>query len=183
MRGKRVDLPVSNEVIEQLTAGDKLRLYGTIHTARDAAHKRFLEAIAKGNKLPVDLEETAIYYTGPCPPRPGMAIGSIGATTSSRMDPYVEPLLKRGLKIMIGKGPRNDYVRDLCVKYKAVYLLVYGGIAALATRDVKDARVVAYEDLGTEAVRALEVTDFKVLVGIDTRGNDLYIEGVKRYRR
>lgn len=178
----KIQLPISEDMLQGAKAGDRLELSGTIYTARDAAHKRFVEAIRKGDILPIELKNQAIFYTGPCPPRPGMAIGSIGATTSNRMDSYSEPLLKKGLKVMIGKGTREDYIAELCKKYRAMYLLVIGGAAAFYSRHVKEAEVVAYEDLGTEAVRRLCVEDFKVIVGIDVYGNVLQKESVPKYR-
>ncbi len=169
----KIKLPVSIGELCKMKIGEEYELYGNIYTARDAAHKRFIETIKCSKELPIDIDNCAIFYTGPCPPRPGMAIGSIGATTSNRMDPYIAPLLERGMKIMIGKGTRENYVSDLCKKYKAVYLLTYGGAAALYSKSIKKAEIVAYEDLGTEAVRLLYVEDFKVIVGIDTSGNVL----------
>jgi fumarate hydratase subunit beta len=166
-----------------LNIGERYELAGVIYTARDAAHKRFVEAINAGESLPIEVKDCSIFYTGPCPPRPGMAIGSIGATTSSRMDPYVEDMLKAGMKVMIGKGTRDPMIAQLCKKYKAVYLLVYGGAAALYSKAVKKAAVVCYEDLGTEAVRRLEVEGFKVIVGTDTRGRVLQDECQKDYVR
>jgi fumarate hydratase subunit beta len=179
----KIKIPAGPEILNSMKIGENYELTGYIYTARDAAHKRFIEAMENGKGLPIDLKDQAIFYTGPCPPRQGMAIGSIGATTSNRMDPYVEPLLEKGLKIMIGKGTREDYISTLCKKYKAVYLLVYGGAAALYSKSVKTAEVAAYEDLGTEAVRKLYVEDFKVIVGTDTAGNVLQKECIEDYKK
>ena len=179
----RLDLPASDQQIAAMKIGEKYELYGEIFTARDAAHKRFVAAIEKGEPLPLAIENSSIFYTGPCPPRPGMAIGSIGATTSSRMDPYVETMLKAGNKIMIGKGERAPYIADLCKKYKAVYVMMYGGAAAIYSKYVKAADVVCYEDLGTEAVRSLKVEGFKVIVAIDATGRVLMDECQKEYYR
>ena len=179
----RLDLPVTQERLNALRIGESYELFGDILTARDAAHKRFKQAIDANSPLPVEIERFAIFYTGPCPPRPGMVIGSIGATSSSRMDPFVLSMLKAGNKIMIGKGARAPYVADLCREYKAVYLMVYGGAAALYSKCVKKAEIVCYEDLGAEAVRKLFVEDFKAIVAIDTEGSVLMDHCQKEYAR
>ena len=178
-----LNLPLTEEQLRALNIGERYELKGVIYTARDAAHKRFVETLREGKPLCIDVEGCSIFYTGPCPPRSGMAIGSIGATTSSRMDPYVEDMLKAGMKIMIGKGSRDPKIAELCKKYGAVYLLVYGGAAALYSKAVKKAKVVCYEDLGTEAVRRLEVEGFKVIVATDTKGRVLQDECQKEYAR
>lgn len=177
----RLNLPATIQQLTAMKIGDRFELYGEILTARDAAHQRFVEDIKKGTALPVSLEGCSIFYTGPCPPRPGMAIGSVGATSSGRMDPYVEVMLKAGNKIMIGKGARAPYIAELCKKYKAVYLMVYGGAAALYSKNVKSAEVVGYEDLGPEAVHKLVIEEFKAIVAIDTEGRVLMDECQKEY--
>ncbi len=177
----KLQIPLTDQEIRELNIAERYELSGVIYTSRDAAHKRFVTALKNGEKTPIDINRSAIFYTGPCPPRPGMAIGSIGATTSSRMDPYVEDMLKAGMKIMIGKGARTPKIAELCKEYGAVYLLVYGGAAALYSKAVKKAAVVGYEDLGTEAVRRLEVDGFKVIVAIDTKGRVLQDECRQEY--
>lgn len=180
---KRISPPLSDEDVEKLRVGEKLLITGKLYTARDAAHKRFVEAINRGEKLPIDLKGQIIYYVGPTPAKPGAVIGSAGPTTSMRMDKYMEPLLKAGLKATIGKGYRGWKVVELMKKYKAVYLVATGGVGALLSKRIKSARIVAYEDLGPEAVRELEVEDFPVIVANDVRGGDLFEEGVKKYSR
>lgn len=180
---KRISPPLSDEVVESLRVGEKLLISGKLYTARDAAHKRFVEALSRGKPLPIDLQGQVIYYVGPTPAKPGAVIGSAGPTTSLRMDKYMEPLLKAGLKATIGKGYRSWKVVELMKKYKAVYLVATGGVGALLSKKIKRARVVAYEDLGPEAVRELEVEDFPVIVANDVKGGDLFEEGVKKYRR
>ena len=177
----RIDLPVSDEQLSAMKIGERYELNGEIFTARDAAHKRLVNAIEKGDPLPIKLEKSSIFTTGPCPARPGMAAGSIGATSSSRMDPYVETMLKAGNKIMIGKGARAPYIAELCKKYKAVYLVAYGGAGALYSKYVKEMETICYEDLGTEAVHRLQVEGFKVIVAIDTNGKVLMDENQKEY--
>jgi len=174
---------LSDEVVESLRAGDKVLITGYIYTARDAAHKRMVEALRRGEELPFDVKGQIIYYAGPTPPKPGMVIGSVGPTTAIRMDPYVEPLLKLGLKGMIGKGYRSEKVKELLKKYKAVYFAAVGGVATLLQRHVKKVELVAYEDLGTEAIRRLWVEDFPVIVANDAFGGDVFEEGRTRYAR
>jgi fumarate hydratase subunit beta len=171
---KRLTTPLSDEDIMDLRAGESVLISGKIYTARDAAHKRFVEAISAGEPLPIDLNGAVIYYAGPCPAKPGQVIGSIGPTTSSRMDPYAPKVLKLGLKGMIGKGLRSDEVVEAIKESKAVYFAALGGAGALLSQRVKDSKVVAYEELGTEAVRELLVQDFPAIVVIDSLGNDLY---------
>ncbi len=180
---KRINTPLTDEVVESLKAGDKVLITGYIYTARDAAHKRMVEALQRGESLPVDLEGQIIYYVGPTPPKPGQVIGSAGPTTAIRMDKYVEPLLKLGLKGMIGKGYRSPQVKELLKRYKAVYFAAVGGVATLLQKHIKSSELVAYEDLGTEAIRKLYVEDFPVIVANDIYGGDIFEEGRKRYAR
>lgn len=175
--------PLSDEVISGLHTGDKLLITGVLYTARDAAHKRLIEIIEQGAKLPFDITGQIIYYVGPTPPKPGTPIGSAGPTTSGRMDPYAPLLIEQGLKGMIGKGQRSQKVRDAMVEYKAVYLGATGGAGALLSQRIKKAEVIAFADLGPEAIRRLEVEAFPVVVINDIYGRDLYEEGVKRYAR
>ena len=171
---KYISAPLRNEEVIALRAGDYVYITGTIYTARDAAHKRMDEARQKGEKLPVNLEGNIIYYMGPSPAREGRVIGSAGPTTSSRMDKYTPGFLDMGLKGMIGKGRRSAEVMDSIVKNKAVYFAAVGGAGALLSRSIKSSEVIAYEDLGTEAIRKLEVKNFPVIVVIDSEGNNLY---------
>lgn len=168
-----LQLPLTQAQLQALRIGERYELCGEIYTARDEAHKRMIAAVERGEALPIPIAYSSIFYTGPCPPRPGMAIGSIGATTSSRMDPYVETMLRAGNRIMIGKGTRAPYIAELCKRYNAVYFMVFGGIAALYSKAVTEAEIVAYEDLGTEAIRRLRVNGFQVIVATDTLGNVL----------
>lgn len=169
--------PLTDDVIASLHAGDEVEITGVIYTARDAAHKRMIEALQKGQPLPVDLKGHIIYYVGPTPPKPGQVIGSAGPTTSMRMDVYTEPLLAAGLKGMIGKGGRGPQVREALKKNRAVYFGAVGGAAALLAKHIVKAVVVAYEDLGTEALRRLEVRGFPVVVINDIYGGDLLEQG------
>jgi len=178
----RLATPLSQQDIESLRAGDRVLLSGTIYTARDAAHARLVALLAEGRALPFPTEGQVIYYVGPTPPRPGQPIGSAGPTTSGRMDPYTPALLAAGLRGMIGKGNRSAEVRDALVKHKAVYFGATGGAGALLARRIVSAEVVAWEDLGPEAVRKLVVEDFPLVVIDDAFGNDLYEEGAARYR-
>ncbi|MDO4542391.1 MAG: Fe-S-containing hydro-lyase [Bacillota bacterium] len=174
--------PLKYEDLEQLKAGDVVYITGVIYTARDAAHKRLVELTEKGEKLPIDLNGQIIYYAGPAPTKPGQAIGSVGPTTSYRMDPYAPPLIaKEGLRGMIGKGKRNSEVKTAIRKYGAIYFGATGGAAALLSRCVKKAEVILYPELGPEAVRRLEVENFPVTVINDVHGADLYQEAVKEY--
>ncbi len=179
----RLKTPLSNEDVEKLKSGDIVYLSGTMYTARDAAHKRLVDLILNGEELPFELEGAVIYYVGPTPPKPGEPIGSAGPTTSYRMDPYAPILIEHGLKGMIGKGKRNQDVKDACVKHKAVYFGATGGAAALIAKAIKKAEVIAYPELGPEAVRRIEVEDFPVVVVNDTFGNDLYDEGRKLWEK
>jgi len=180
---KRIRTPLTDEVVESLRAGDKVLITGYIYTARDAAHKRMVEAIQRGEKPPIDLKGQIIYYVGPTPPKPGQVIGSAGPTTAIRMDKYVEPLLKLGLKGMIGKGYRSPQVKELLKKYKAVYFAAVGGVATLLQKHIKSSELIAYEDLGTEAIRRLYVEDFPVIVANDAFGGDVFEEGRKKYAK
>lgn len=173
--------PLDDQAIEGLRAGDRVTITGTIYSARDAAHKRMVEALERGEELPIPLEGQIIYYMGPSPARPGFPIGSAGPTTSYRMDSYAPILLARGLKGMIGKGNRSAQVRQAIQQYRAVYLAATGGAGALIARSIKKAEVVAYEELGAEAVRRLEVEDFPAVVINDIYGGDLYEQGKARY--
>ena len=170
----RITAPLDKDTAGKLRAGDYVWISGTIYTARDAAHKRMQEALDRGERLPVDWKDNIIYYMGPSPAREGRVIGSAGPTTSSRMDPYTPRLLDMGLCGMIGKGKRSPEVLDAIIRNGAVYFAAVGGAGALLSRQIKKAEVVAYGDLGTEAIRKLEVEDFPVIVVIDKEGNDLY---------
>lgn len=177
----RVETPLSEEVVLQLKMGEHVLLNGAIFTARDAAHIRLVERINQGKKLPFDLRGNIIYYVGPAPPKPGMALGSAGPTSSYRMDLYTPALLERGLKGMIGKGQRGAEVVRSIVAYKAVYFAATGGAGALLSKTVKESTIIAYEDLGPEAVRRIMVVDFPVIVVNDCHGNDLYRHGRSQY--
>jgi fumarate hydratase subunit beta len=179
----RLHTPLKDEDVERLTVGDPVLLNGVVYTARDAAHKRMTEARQRGEDLPFDLKGKVIYYVGPSPEPPGRVIGSAGPTTSSRMDPYTPLLIEMGLKGMVGKGQRSREVIKHLVAYKAVYFVAVGGAAALLSEQIKESRVIAYSDLGTEAVRQLVLEDFPVIVANDIHGNDLFLAGWKRYRR
>ncbi|WP_156289626.1 Fe-S-containing hydro-lyase [Oceanobacillus salinisoli] len=180
---KTIILPLDNNTVKELRAGDQVRITGTLYTARDAAHKRMAEALKKGQELPFDIKNQVIYYVGPTPAKPGQVIGSAGPTTSSRMDAYTPKLLELGLKGMIGKGYRNNQVKQAIRDYRAVYFAAVGGSAALIAKTIKKVEVVAYEDLGTEAIRKMEVQDFPAIVINDMYGGDYYQEGVDRYRK
>ena len=180
---KRIRTPLTDDVVETLHAGDNLLISGSIYTGRDAAHKRLVDLITSGLELPFDLNGQIIYYVGPSPARPGRVIGSAGPTTSGRMDAYSPLLLKHGLKGMIGKGSRSQGVRDAMKHFKGVYMAATGGAAALLTRSIQSMELVAYEDLGPEAIRVLRVEDFPVVVVNDVFGNDLYETGMKLYQR
>jgi len=175
--------PLSDEDVEKLNIGDKVYLNGTIYTGRDAAHKRLVDLVSEGKELPFDVKGQVIYYVGPAPAKPGKPIGSAGPTTSYRMDAYAPTLMELGMKGMIGKGNRAPEVVEAMKKHKAVYLGATGGAGALIAKSIKKAEIVAYEDLGPEAIRKLEVEDFPVVVINDTRGNDLYVEGAKKYSK
>lgn len=178
---KHIKAPILKEEAEQLTSGDYVYITGTIYTARDAAHKRMDEALKRGEKLPFPIENAMIYYMGPSPAREGRPIGSAGPTTASRMDKYTPRLLDLGLGAMIGKGKRSQEVLDAIVRNKSVYFAAVGGAGALLSKCIKSSEVIAYEDLGTEAVRKLEVEDFPVIVVADCHGNNLYESAMKEY--
>lgn len=175
--------PLSDKEVEGLHSGDKVLITGFIYTARDAAHKRLIELIDKGQDLPFDIKGQVIYYVGPTPPKPGKPIGSAGPTTSYRMDTYTVKLLEKGLKATIGKGNRTPPVIEAMKKHKAVYLAAVGGAGALISKTIKKAEIIAYEDLGPEAIRKLHVEDFPAVVVNDVYGSDLYEIGVKKYRK
>jgi fumarate hydratase subunit beta len=183
MEMKRIKTPLENGVIEELRSGEKVFLSGFIYTARDAAHKRFVDTLNEGGKLPFDIENQVIYYCGPSPAPPGRVIGACGPTTSSRMDAYSPKLISLGLKGMIGKGKRSQAVRDAIKLYKAVYFGATGGAGALLSRSVTSSEVIAYGDLGPEAVVRLGVVDMPLFVINDIYGGDLYETGTARYRR
>jgi len=178
-----VNTPLADELVAQLEIGQKVLICGILFTGRDAAHQRLAALAQKGEPFPFDVQGQIIYYVGPTPPKPGMAIGSAGPTSSYRMDVYTRELLARGLKGMIGKGARGKDVIEAMKQFKAVYFAATGGAGALISKSIKRAEVVAYEDLGTEAIRRLEVEDFPATVVVDAYGNDLYTEGRSRYRK
>ncbi len=179
---KIVKTPLTAENIENLRAGDRVLLNGIIYTGRDAAHKRLIDMMNNGEELPLELQGQVIYYVGPCPAKPGKIIGSAGPTTSGRMDAYTPILLEKGLKGMIGKGIRNKTVVDAIIQFKAVYFAAIGGAGALLAEAIKEAEIIAFEDLGPEAIYKLRVEDFPVTVIIDSEGNDLYTIGKNQYK-
>jgi len=179
----KMTAPLTDEDIEKLKIGDIVYLSGTIYTARDAAHKKLVDLLSEGKELPFDLKGSVIYFVGPTPPKPGEPIGSAGPTTSYRMDSYSPILIKEGQKAMIGKGKRSQEVKDACMKYKAVYFGATGGAGALIAKRIKKAEVIAYPELGPEAIRKLEVEDFPVTVVNDSYGGDLYEEGRKKWAK
>lgn len=179
----RLKTPLTDADVEKLKAGDKVLLNGVIYTGRDAAHKRLFDLLQEGKPLPLDLKGQVIYYVGPAPAKPGQVIGSAGPTTSGRMDAYSPKLMEVGLKGMIGKGMRKKEVVEAMKKYKAVYFAATGGAGALLAKAIKKAEIVAYEDLGPEAISRLEVEDFPVIVVNDIYGNDLYQQGMAKYAR
>jgi fumarate hydratase subunit beta len=180
---KNLTFPFTEEKIAQLKAGDYVYITGTVYTARDAAHKRMMEALERGEELPFDIRNQLIYYLGPSPAREGHVIGSAGPTTSSRMDKYAPALLNLGLRGMIGKGKRSPQVIDAVVKNKAIYFAAVGGAGALLSKCIKKAEVIAYDDLGTEAIRKLEVENLPVIVVVDIEGNNQYEIAVKEWSR
>lgn len=169
-----ITTPLKQEDLLNLKIGDVVNISGTIYTARDAAHKRLVKLIDNQEELPFDLNNNIIYYVGPTPPKPGQVIGSAGPTTSYRMDPFTPLLMNKGLKATIGKGPRNDDVINAIIKNKGVYFAAVGGTAALISKSITKAKVIAYEDLGAEAIYELEVKNFPVIVAIDSFGNSIY---------
>lgn len=183
MEYKKLSTPLSDEDIMSLKAGDILLISGVIYTARDAAHKKLVELMDKDEPLPVELEGQVIYYVGPTPAKPGQVIGSAGPTTSGRMDAYTPQMLSKGMKACIGKGNRSRVVKDALCKYRGVYLAAVGGAGALLSKKITGCEMVAYSELGPEAIHRLEVKDFPVTVINDAHGNDLYEEGVLNYER
>lgn len=179
---KKIQAPISNEDAKSLRAGDYVYITGTIYTARDAAHKRMYEALEKNQQLPIEMANNIIYYMGPSPAREGRPIGSAGPTTASRMDKYAPKLLDLGLKGMIGKGKRSQAVRDTIVRNGSVYFAAIGGAGAILSKCIKKSEVIAYDDLGTEAIRKLYVEDFPVIVVIDSEGNNLYETAIEKYK-
>lgn len=180
---RHIKAPLDREEIKGLKAGDYIYITGTIYTARDAAHRRMQEALERGEKLPFDIREQVIYYMGPSPAREGRQIGSAGPTTASRMDRYAPELLDLGLAGMIGKGKRTDEVRKAIVKNGCIYFAAVGGAGALLSKCITESEVIAYEDLGTEAVRKLRVKDLPVIVVIDAEGNNLYETAIQAYQK
>ena len=180
---KDVTTPLSDADVESLKAGDRVRISGVMYTARDAAHDRLFPLIERGERLPIDVKGHIIYYTGPTPAQPGQVVGAIGPTTASRMDKFTPALLKLGLKGTMGKGYRGQPVKDALRQYKAVYFGAIGGAGAVLSRHVKKLEIVAYEDLGTEAIRRLEVDKFPAIVLNDCHGGDLYQDGQKQFAR
>ena len=182
MQIKKFNLPLTENDIINLKAGDIIEITGTIYTARDAAHKRLISLINENKELPIDLNDATIYYTGPTPKKEHEVIGVAGPTSSYRMDEYTLPLLKKGLKIMIGKGPRNDYIKEYLKEYKALYLSAIGGAAVIISKCIKRCDIVCYEDLGTEAIYKLEVENMHLIVTYDIYGNDLFLDGIKKFQ-
>jgi fumarate hydratase subunit beta len=178
---KNIKSPINPQVLEELKAGDQVLITGVLYVARDAAHKRLVEALDRGEKLPFDIEGQTVYYMGPSPAKPGGVIGAAGPTTSGRMDVYAPRLMEIGLKGMIGKGARTQPVLDAIKKYKAVYFAGLGGAGALISKCIKKAEVIAYDDLGAEALRRIEVVDFPATVINDMHGGNLYEEGKAKY--
>lgn len=178
-----ITTPLDEQTARKLKAGDMVTITGTIYTARDAAHKRMVEALDRGEQLPVDLTDQIIYYVGPSPAKPGQPIGSAGPTTSGRMDAYTLRMLEQGLRGMIGKGYRSDQVVAAMQQHGAVYFAATGGAAALIARTIKSYEVIAYGDLGPEALAKLTVKDFPAIVVIDSEGRNFYTEGQKQYRK
>lgn len=179
----RIQTPLTNEIVSSLKAGDKVEISGTIYTARDQAHKRIVASIEKGKALPFELAGQIIFYAGPAPTPPGKASGSIGPTTSARMDAFTPLLLKHGLKGVIGKGPRSQEVKDALSRYNAVYFAATGGVAALLSSYIKHVELIAYPDLGPEAVYKLEVENFPVIVAADAHGGDFYVQNRRLYKQ
>ncbi|MDP6501370.1 MAG: Fe-S-containing hydro-lyase [Dehalococcoidales bacterium] len=181
MTVRRINLPLTDEVVTVLKVGDNVLISGVVYVARDAAHRRMVEALDKGRPLPFDIKGQTIYYMGPTPPRPGRPIGSAGPTTSGRMDVYAPRLMAEGLKGMIGKGKRSQTVKDAIKKHRAVYLAAIGGAGALISKSIKKSEVIAYDELGTEALRRLEVEDFPATVANDVYGGDMFQQGKANY--
>ena len=180
---KHINAPLDEKTISDLKSGDYVYITGTIYTARDAAHKRMYEALGRGEELPFEIKDNIIYYMGPSPARKGRPIGSAGPTTATRMDKYAPSLLDLGLKGMIGKGKRRNEVKEAMIRNRAVYFAAVGGAGAILSKCIKESEVIAYDDLGTEAIRKLYVEDFPVIVVIDKEGSDLYETSVQEYRK
>jgi fumarate hydratase subunit beta len=178
----RAEPPFSDEDIAQLRVGDHVRFYGTIYTARDAAHRRMITALSEGKPLPIDVKGQIIYYVGPSPARPGRVVGSAGPTTAMRLDPFTPALLDQGLKVIIGKGGRGSMVKKSLQDHKAVYLFAIGGAGAVLSKTIKKLDIVAYEDLGTESIKKLEVEGFPAIVCCDMYGGDLLLQGKEQFR-
>jgi fumarate hydratase subunit beta len=174
--------PFTSDDVAKLRAGDHVRFFGTIYTARDAAHRRMIQALNEGKPLPFDVRGQVIYYVGPTPARPGRVIGSAGPTTAMRLDPFTPPLLEQGLKVIIGKGGRGTLVKEALQRHQAVYLLAIGGAGALLSKTIRSMEVIAYEDLGTESIKKLEVDGFPAIVCCDMYGGDLLLAGKEQYR-
>lgn len=179
----KIQTPLTNDVIKQLKIGDEVFLSGIIYTARDAAHQKLVDLMAQGKELPFDAEGSVIYYVGPSPAKPGQVIGAAGPTTSYRMDPFVTRMMKAGMKGMIGKGSRGEEVISGLKEYTGVYFGATGGAAALLAKSIEECEVIAFDELGPEAVRRLVVKDMPLIVINDCRGNDLYVEGCKEWSR
>ena len=180
---KKIQAPISNEDANSLRAGDYVYITGTIYTARDAAHKRMYEALEKNQQLPIEMANNIIYYMGPSPAREGRPIGSAGPTTASRMDKYTPRLLDMGMGAMIGKGKRSQAVMDAITRNQSVYFAAVGGAGAILSKCILSSEIIAYEDLGPEAIRKLRIKDFPVIVVVDSQGNNLYETAVKEYCR
>lgn len=182
MTEKRIlSAPFTDEIIQSLNAGDMVYISGTVYTARDAAHKRLCEMLQRGEQMPFDFEGQAVYYAGPAPAKPGKPIGSVGPTTGGRMDAYSPILIEKGLKVMIGKGTRNAEVIEAMKTHTGVYFAAIGGAAALMAKCVESAEIIAFEELGTEAVRKLQVKELPVVVATDCKGNDIYKSGRNQF--
>ncbi|RFU64537.1 TRZ/ATZ family protein [Peribacillus saganii] len=177
----RLKTPLTDEDIEMLRIGDSVLLTGTIYMARDAAHKRMVELLEANKPLPVNLKGEIIFYAGPCPPKPGQIIGPVAPTTAYRMDPYAPAMYEYGVKGTIGKGPRREMVKEACKEFKAISFAAIGGLSTILSRRITDVELVAYEDLGPEAIRRLEVEDFPLLVAYDSYGDDLYEQEIPKY--
>ena len=178
-----ITTPLSEETVSSLKSGDQVSINGILYTARDTAHKRLIDLLNQGKDIPFDIKGQIIYYVGPSPAKPGAIIGSAGPTTSYRMDPYASRLMEAGMKGMIGKGSRSQSVIDAIVKYKSIYFAAIGGAAALIARSIKKVEIIAYKDLGPEAIRKMEVENLQAIVINDIYGNDTYKEGMKKYKK
>ena len=181
LENKIIRTPITKEKTKELKAGDYVYISGTIYVARDAAHKRMIETLEKGETLPINIEDSTIYYMGPSPAREGHSIGSAGPTTATRMDKYAPALLDLGQKAMIGKGKRSQEVMDVIIRNHAVYFAAVGGAGALLSKCIKKSKVVCYEDLGAEAILKIEIEDFPVIVVVDCKGNNLYEQAVREF--